>query len=85
MLAGEDASLLEDLNERFENLQTMAARKHEQFRALINRWRKMTEQRKKMMSLLRTTQFISNRKPIRSSKDARGELDQVEVNSTVLQ
>ena len=82
-LAGDDASLLEDLNERFNKLQTLAWKKHEQFRMLINRWKKMTEQRRRMMGMLKTTQFVANRKPIKSSKDARGELDKIEVNFAI--
>ena len=80
-LAGDDAALLEDLNERFYKLQTLASRKHEQFEKLTNRWKKMTEQRKRMMGVLRATQFVANRKPIKSSKDARGELNDIEVNA----
>ena len=80
-LAGDDAVLLEDLNERFCKLQSLASKKHEQFEKLTNRWKKMTEQRKRMMGVLKATQFVANRKPIKSSKDARGELNDVEVNA----
>ena len=78
-LAGEDASLLEDVNERFSNLQSLASKKREQFEKLINRWRRMTEQRKKMIGVLKTTQFVASRRPIKTSKDARGELSELEV------
>lgn len=80
-LAGDDASLLDDLSERFENLQTLAWKKREQFGALINRWKRMTEQRKKMMGMMRASHFIANKRPIRSSKDARGELNEIEVRN----
>ena len=79
-LAGDEATLLEDLNERFYKLQILASQKHEQFRRLINRWKKMTEQRRRMMGMLKATQYLANKKPIKCSKDARSELSDVEVN-----
>ena len=78
-LAGDEAVLLEDLNQRFYKLQTLASEKYEQFRKLIDRWKKMTEQRRRMMGLLKATQFVSNRKTVKTSKDARGELCDIKV------
>ncbi len=71
--------LLEELSERFSHLQSLAHAKHDQFMALINRWRKMTERRKKMIGLLKGTKFIIPKKIIKNSEDARKQIDELQV------
>ncbi len=73
------STLLDELSERFSNLQTLANEKHDQFTALINRWRKMTDRRRKMMGLLKGTQFIVSKKLIKNTEDARSQIEELQV------
>ena len=84
-LTGEDtpdvgtSALLDDLSARFSILQTLATEKHDQFMALINRWKSMVERRRKMMNVVKSAQFLMPKKPIKSSQDARSQIDEMQV------